>query len=400
MSKLDDFMNMAIGHRGYSGEWVWANAPQDRGHAWCAAFVWTCAKLTGSGNSIIPHTYAARMMCKLTYQKSGMRWMSRAYGGPANFKPRRGDLIFFRWNAMPNAEWWVANHVGIVINTEGNYVNTIEGNRHGDGNNWISYVDYRRCALTYDKILCYVRPKWPGASYDDPDPTPPYDETPPIVPEIPTVPVGTTVELNTKNDASIREVGYWSGNGYATTSSNIPLSVINYTSGLTYLMSAAGVSPNYAASSDYIMDRLDPVPREIAQQLVTYGYSMGAAMGILGNIQRESNFVPSQVSASGAVGLCQWRGDRCTAMKKFVGAGWANNVTGQIEFLIHEIESVAIYHDNLYEFLTTCPNSADGAAAAAEVFYRWYQSSSYSQTEADKRVNLAEKFWNKLVPQL
>ena len=399
MSKLDDFMNMAISHRGYKGDWVWANAPQDRGHAWCAAFVWTCAKLSGCGNTIIPHNYAARMMCKLTYEKSHMRWMSRAYGGSQSFKPRRGDLVFFRWNKMPGAEWWVANHVGIVINTEGNYVNTIEGNRHGDGNNWISYVDYRRCSLDYDKLLCFVRPVWPGASYDDEDPAPPYDETPPVVPEIPGTPVGSTVELNTKNDASIREVGYLSSTGFSTVQSQIPLSVINYTSGLSTLMTAADVTPTYGASSEFILDGLSSNARAIAQQLVLGDYTLGSAIGVLGNIQRESGFNPehAQMNGSGR-GLCSWSGDRLKALKRFVGTGWGYNLSGQTSYLLYEIGSVSTFHTKLYDAMTTYPNSKDGAEAAAELFYRWYiLPEHYDPDECTKRRVTACNLWDKLI---
>ena len=398
MGKLDDFMNMAIGHRGYSGEWVWANAPQDRGHAWCAAFVWTCARLTGCGNTIIPHNYAARMMCKLTYQKSGMRWMSRAYGGPASFKPRRGDLIFFRWNPMPGAEWWVANHVGIVINTEGNYVNTIEGNRHGNGNNWASIVDYRRCALTYDKILCYVRPQWPGASADEPDPTPPYEQPVPITPTFPVISIGGTVEPNTANDASIREVGYWSGSGFSTTSSNIPLSVINYTSGLSQLVAAANVSPNYPASECYILDNLSSLQRAISQQLVLGGYTMASAIGILGNIQRESNFNPGLVSSNGS-GLCRWKGSKLNAMQTFVGLDWRSNATGQIDFLLHDIQSKTVYAA-LNNTLVSSPNSEAGVVAATDAFFRRYGSVSYSAAESTLRSQCALQLWRRIIQQL
>ena len=223
MTKLDNFMNMAIGHRGSKGDWVWSNAPQDRGSPWCAAFVWTCAKLTGCGRTIIPYTYSARMMCKMTYEMSGKRWMSPAFGGPTAFRPRRGDLIFFRWSEMPGAEWWVANHVGIVIETIGNTVRTIEGNRHGSGNNYASYVDFRESALTYNRILCYVRPNWPDA--DDSDPIPPYDGTYPILP------IGDWGSLNTRNDATIREVGYLSPSGFTERETATTVSMINYTSG-------------------------------------------------------------------------------------------------------------------------------------------------------------------------
>ena len=400
MSRLDDFMRIAYSHKGEHGDWVWRNAPQDRGHPWCAAFVWTCAKLAGIGKKLIPYTYSARYMGKMTYENlHGQRFMSPAYGGSRSFNPRRGDLIFFRWSPMPGAEWWVANHVGIVVSTTGDTVNTIEGNRGGSGNNYSSTISERHYSKYWDKIVYYVRPAWTADDYsgsgDDNDTTP-WDDTAPVVNN----PAWNHIPLNTRNDMTVRDVGYVTAGTLSTIPSDISLSVVNYTSGISKLISATGILPSYPASGEYNIDRLAPVPRAIAQQLILNGFTLGAAIGILGNIQRESNFQPEVINPNGgASGLCQWFGDRCASMKQFVGSDWRTDVSGQIGFLIYEVTNVPFFRRKLYEFLRTCPNSLAGAQSAADTFFHWYESlGTYTQTESAKRIKFAEALWEQLVP--
>ena len=398
-------MNTAISHHGEHGDWVWANAPQQRGNPWCAAFVWTCAKVAGVQETLIPNTYSARYMGKLTAEKlGGQKVISPAYGGPSSFVPRRGDLIFFRWTFDRGQEWWVANHVGIVVNTSGDTVTTIEGNKGGKGN-WGNTVSYRQCSKSYNKICYYVRPAWTAADYGgsdggtlppDVDNPTPWEDTSPVINN----PLWADIEPNTRNDMMIREVGYINSGGLSVHSSSLPVSVANYTTGISALLSACGVVPSYSASGDYCTDALRPVARAVAQQLVANGFTMAAAIGILGNMQRESNLQPEVINPNGgASGLCQWFGGRCTAMKQFVGANWATNVTGQVNFLLHEVTNVTFFRKQLYDFLRNCPNSLEGARTAADTFFHWYEAlGTYTESESMRRIVFATEMWNKLTP--
>ena len=391
-------MNTAISHHGEHGNWVWTNAPQPSHGAWCAAFVWTCAKMAGVHNTLIPYTFSARNMCKMTYENlHGQRFISPAFGGSTSFNPQRGDLIFYRWEDMPGAEWWVANHVGIVMNTTGDTVNTIEGNVGGRGNAQ-NIVDYRHRAKTHHSILCYVRPAWASLADGSGSDTGYVDDTTPWQDSTLILPGWDTVEPNTRNDASMREVGYIN-NGLSVSPSAVPVSVVNYTSGLSKLITATGIIPSYPSSGNYIIDGLASVPRAVVQQLTMNGFTMGAAVGILGNMQRESAFLPGVVNPNGgASGLCQWFGERCVAMKRFVGADWATDVTGQVNFLIHEITDVAYFRNKLYDFVRSCPNSLEGAKTAADTFFHWYESlDTYTTAESARRVVFAEEQWNRLV---
>lgn len=393
MTELDAFMAMAISHQGYSGEWVWANAPQDRGGAWCASFVWTCAKLVGVGGTIIPHTYSARYMCKMAAEDlGGLHWMSPAYGGPTNFLPRRGDLVFFRFSEMPNAEWWVNNHVGIVISAENGYLRTIEGNRHSGGsNNWISYVDYRNCLLTHRHILCYVRPRWPGQPYTGDLLTLGMQGLTGISYDNP----------NTRNDASMREICYLGRTGLSTTPETDPsifMSVVNYTSGISKLNVSLGALPTVPANKDFILDAWPPPVVAVVQQLIYQGYTMSAAVGILSNMKYESNFNPAYYDpVLHSCGLCRWNKNDSARMRAQVGADWANNVTGQINFLAYQMQYEEPYVSNLYDLLVSASNIRTNAEKVADLFYKYHSITPYSAVESAERQAYAGQLWDDLI---
>ena len=68
------------------------------------------------------------------------------------------------------------------------------------------------------------------------------------------------------------------------------------------------------------------------------GLSPIAAAGILGNIQKESNFDPSAFNAKeGAEGLGQWRFDRRDAMRAHVAASSLPPALAQLDFMVKEM---------------------------------------------------------------
>lgn len=80
---------------------------------WCAMFVTWCAFYSGIGTEIIPH-YAS---CS-----AGYRWFEskEKIGLKGEYKPKRGDIIFFLSNGR--------SHTGIVTGYNNGVVYTIEGN--------------------------------------------------------------------------------------------------------------------------------------------------------------------------------------------------------------------------------------------------------------------------------
>lgn len=69
------------------------------------------------------------------------------------------------------------------------------------------------------------------------------------------------------------------------------------------------------------------------------GFSYEQALGIVSNLAVESQMDPWADNHAGARGIAQWEGDRLDKMKAFVGPGWENNLRGQLDFLIHELNT-------------------------------------------------------------
>ena len=89
---------------------TWYGLPNEE---WCAMFVSWCANQSGISSDIIP---------KYAGCEAGRRWFEERgqFMYKEEYTPKAGDIIFFLSDG--------AGHTGIVINCDGNYVYTIEGN--------------------------------------------------------------------------------------------------------------------------------------------------------------------------------------------------------------------------------------------------------------------------------
>lgn len=127
-------------------------------------------------------------------------------------------------------------------------------------------------------------------------------------------------------------------------------------------------------------------------------YSMGlspaAACGILANVEAECSFDLATVGDSGtAFGICQWRHGRwdgCVAYCAELGLD-PNTVQGQVEWLRRELEKS---YPKVLEHLRSVPNTAEGAASAADYFCRYYEIPSNLDAKAQARASRAQSyFW-------
>ena len=121
----------------------------------------------------------------------------------------------------------------------------------------------------------------------------------------------------------------------------------------------------------------------------TLGYSRAAACGICANIVRESNFNP-RCSSSIYYGLCQWGGGRKSNMFYWCRKNGydPDSVVGQLQFMHYELKTG---HPSVYNVVRNVPNTADGAAEAAEVFCRRYERAA----KVGKRPDIARAYFNK-----
>ena len=132
-----DIAKSQVGNVGGQPYWSWYGF--NSRVEWCACFVSWCYGQMGLSE---PRFAACQSQCIPWFQSHG-QWGGRDY---ANIAP--GDAIFFDWDLDGSAD-----HVGIVVGTDGSRVYTVEGNS-GDACKIKSY------SLTYECIKGYGLMNW------------------------------------------------------------------------------------------------------------------------------------------------------------------------------------------------------------------------------------------------
>lgn len=198
---------------------------------------------------------------------------------------------------------------------------------------------------------------------------------------------------STRADASFREVCYADVTGKPSISkTGMRLSAINYTSLLADYVAMYGGGASGSADN---IDGLDPVPREIVQYFLDKGLNTAAAIGIIANIKSESNFNTGAIGDHGtSFGICQWHLGRGDAMKAMAGADWANNLTGQLDYLWYELSNS---YQSVLSALQAVPNTLEGAKQAADIFVRKFEIPANVDQQSQIRQQNAEEFWSKIV---
>ena len=131
------------------------------------------------------------------------------------------------------------------------------------------------------------------------------------------------------------------------------------------------------------------------------GLNSAAACGVLGNIERESNFVPDVTGDNGtSYGICQWHdwGDGVglfTELKNFCssnGYDW-HTLDGQLKYLENQLKTSSWYA-KMYAYLLAVPNTADGAYDAGDYWCRQYERPANMDVQGKLRGELArDKYW-------
>ena len=204
---------------------------------------------------------------------------------------------------------------------------------------------------------------------------------------------------STRADALLREVGYMSDTlEPLIKSSTYKLSVVNYTSLLGFTF-AGSTNLGGSVSGDVNIDNIDnPNCKRIFELLLNKGFTAAQCVGILANIRQESGYNPAAVNSIGASGICQWYQGRATNMKKFVVPDWKNNIDGQVEFLMSELESS--YKNSVLEpILAVTDNTFQGALQVMEIFLKKFEIPGNYSEEMKRRSKFAEDLWSKIVIQ-
>lgn len=208
----------------------------------------------------------------------------------------------------------------------------------------------------------------------------------------------------TKGDALLREVGYINTSYQPSIeSSSISLTVINYTNMLGNLF--AMYVPQYISDATTEAEvNVDNIDHTDVKAMLRYlmddkELSCAASCGIVANIEHESNYDTSSVGDSGtSFGLCQWHGERGEAMKKFVGDDWRLDLSGQLDYLWHELED-GTHCKGCLAKLKAVTNTLEGAKQAADIFIKTFERPADVDKKSLERQQSAKALWEKIVLQ-
>ena len=134
--------------------------PGKNGLAWCAMFVCWVFKMAANGKEDI----AKKLLCNGGYS-AGCTQMLQAFKSKGqlvskNDTPIPGDVVLFNWDNGNSTT--TAQHVGIVVGTNGDKVTTIEGNTSANSQGHGGSVEKKDRSRT--NIICFCRPIYDNTS--------------------------------------------------------------------------------------------------------------------------------------------------------------------------------------------------------------------------------------------
>lgn len=155
MGKMAELIRVARKYVGYDyrhftadfGGGVWA---------WCAAFVSVVGKESGNSD-VIPRSTSCNEQIRIF--KTQNAWLGKTTD------IRVGDILYYDWDFKN--EPLPADHVGIVIEVNGNKLKVIEGNK-GNANNDCTTVGIREITNTYAYIFGVARPRYAAENVSKP----------------------------------------------------------------------------------------------------------------------------------------------------------------------------------------------------------------------------------------
>jgi len=343
------------------------------GTPWCAIFVSACAQKAEIANVLVAKSTWARGICEDTRTQFGGTWVdgpNRNGGNPVT--PHPGDLILFRTGS--GAEDY---HVGIVEFIDGDTIHTIEGNTSNE-------CARREYLTSHQTISAFVTPDWGkiGDSIDG------------------NVVVGPLYQnRNDRHDMTLRQVGYLDRKyQLSDNSSNIAISVINYTSllGDLYEMFAPGTISTGQVTVD--TSQLQGNARITMDYLLSMGFSASGASVITGCMKKYSDINPECRIRVGnnkyLYGICAWPLTDLGDMRRRLGNDWTTNLSGQLEYFLDDLVST---NSILMLSLKLLQLDEDNVETGVESFLGVYNE--YFDTDNDRKeaAEFATEIYNNLI---
>lgn len=433
-SKLTEFIQMAKNHISDGREFTkkYSKLNPDT-NPWSAAYVMAVATAVGDIlGKVIPNTNSCSSIGSMGSEGGMGNWLN----GPLNNGnpyPKVGDLALFRLNALPGSSRYNADKVGIVTNVSGNSSNATKGaskaNNTSVGFTYImgdssGRTESKTSTSTASTLVGIFRPNWGNVDS--------------LSESAGSGLSGYYAQSASAEDALIKDYKYIDAYTDPTQPSISPngimLCAVNYNGmiGSVYTifsnmlaqnsfisgafspaiseMDFTMLDPEVAASVDGLTGSiemgngkcyLNSTNKAIYKYLYMLFNSNGAgAVGFMANMWAESGFNTAALNkGSGASGLCQWLGGRKTGMTEHClqhGGYWANNLSGQLEWLSVELTG-SYYHGTLVA-CSSCPWNLMGAKQAADYVCRHFEvpvvnnepkMAAVSQT----RQQYAERLW-------
>ncbi len=233
------FINAAKSQVGKGNSWTCSKVGIGKNQPWCAAFICACAKEAGILGKVIYESWITSEIIG-----KGVPSMGTFYRGPYHGDtpgPQVGDICGTMNSGGTSSNIYDCSHVGIVTSVNGNKFEFTSGNATADSNSK-SKVTTRTYDVTDKCIVGYFRPKWHkvGGVTDD-------------ISDISgnlTIGGAPLYEFeNTKDDATIREVCYFKDGEPSILSTDIKLSMLNYTTMLGPLSEVFATSSTLYSNS-------------------------------------------------------------------------------------------------------------------------------------------------------
>lgn len=343
---------------------------------WCGFFVCACAKKAGVLGTTIAESGGVDSLMEGTKNLGG------SLHAAANYTPKPGDLFSLHRNGVNQGY-----HIGIVYSVSGNQFTSCEGNHlyNTSGKNTQGLLSGSSTYTFPDsKFYQFCTPDW-GSSVGS------YDGT---------SGGGQLYSTSyTRADAIIREVGYLDKNyNHSLTPSKMKLCVMNYTPLLADLWEKYGYGGESSDGDggDYDTSGLSGKAKTTIDYLISKGFNSAAACGIAANINQETGgtFDPGSVGDGGtSFGLCQWHYGRGDNMKKAVGSDWRTDLTGQLDFMIQEMQSS---YSSVYNHLKGVSDTEAGAKSAANYMCLHYEIPANASARSQERQSIASSYFKKI----
>ena len=302
------------------------------GQPWCAILVSACAVKAGIDWVIIAPGTGVGGVTSNSVDYLDAQWIDGPYFTRGSVTPIPGDLISFVGSPPEVYSGYEhGGHIGLVEYVDDDGIHTIEGN---SGN------QCRRNLYSLDDtdINGYCRPDWAAVG----DNINEYL----AAAGISAVRGPLYANRNDRHDMTIRQVGYLNNNyELSNTTSNIGISIINYTTllGDLYNMFAAVTQDRVTVDTSQLTGNV-----KIAMDFfLSMGYSASAASAVVGCLKRYSNVSPMFNYNIGMVnnimrrigGIAAWNNEKLADIKKKLGYAWNIDLSGQLEFLLSELNS-------------------------------------------------------------